>query len=308
MKENGKIRVGIPRALLYHQLFPIWKAFFEELNIEVITSGETTEGVLKKGINSTGSDLCLPVKTFLGHVHEIKDSVDFLFVPRYISIEEDAYMCPKFLGLPDMVRAAIRPLPPLIDAPMNLKKGSLREFFDGIGKTLIIERNMVETAYRKVLDLTQNLSFQDNTIPDGGLKIALLGRPYLLHDPCINRSIVQTLRSLGAEALMERNLSQEEIKEVMTLLPKAVYWSMGKEVVASAYYFIRNREVDGIINLMSVACGPDSFTSEIINGFLKKLPEIPYMTLYLDEHASNAGVLTRIEAFLDMIRRKKSAA
>jgi len=109
MNKNSKIRVGIPRALLYYEFSPLWKAFLEELNLEVITSRETTDRVVKKGIGSTGGDLCLPVKTFLGHVHEIKDSVDFLFIPRYISIEEDAYMCPKFLGLPDMVRAAISP-------------------------------------------------------------------------------------------------------------------------------------------------------------------------------------------------------
>jgi predicted nucleotide-binding protein (sugar kinase/HSP70/actin superfamily) len=308
MKENCKIRIGIPRALLYHELFPLWKAFFEELNLEVITSGETTEEVIRRGINSTGSDLCLPVKTFLGHVHVIKDSVDFLFVPRYISIEEDAYMCPKFLGLPDMVRASITLLPPIIDAPMNLKKGGQSEFLYGIGKILRIDKRDVENAYRKAEKLNTEIATPPlvarNDKRGIGLKIALLGRPYLLYDSYINRSIIRRLNTLGAEAILSNGISEEDIKGVMTLLSKVIYWSMDKEVVTSAYYHLRDRDVAGIINLVSVACGPDSFTSEIINELRKKMPAIPYMTLYLDEHTSDLGILTRIEAFIDMIRRR----
>lgn len=305
MKKNRKIRIGIPRALLYHQLFPTWKAFFEELNLEVITSGDTTEEIIKKGISSTGSDFCLPVKTFLGHVYEIKESVDFLFIPRYISIEEDAYMCPKLIGLPDVVRVSINPLPTIIDAPMNHKKGGIKEFLEGIRKVLKIERRDIEKAYRKALNsniIDPKISLTQ-TSPLRGIRIGLLGRPYLLYDPCINRSIIKRIETLGAEVTVNDCYSQEEIKEVMDLLPKVIYWSMGKKVVASAYYYLRDRKVDGIINLVSVACGPDSFTSEIINELRKKMPWLPFMTLYFDEHTSDLGVITRIEAFLDMIKR-----
>lgn len=129
----------------------------------MITSSETRGDIVRNGINSTGSDLCLPVKTYLGHIYEIKDSVDFLFVPRYISIEKDAYMCPKFLGLPDMVRASISPLPPLIDAPMNFKRYGLREFLDGIGKSLRMNRRDVEDAYRKAERLNNEIASPDGS-------------------------------------------------------------------------------------------------------------------------------------------------
>jgi len=302
------MRIGIPRALLYHIFFPIWKAFFENLTLEVITSGETTEEIIKRGINSTGSDLCLPVKTFLGHVYEIKESVDFLFVPRYISIEEDAYMCPKFIGLPDMVRASINPLPPIIDAPMNLKKGGLREFLYEIGSALRLNRRGVEDAYRKAVTTSRQDKEAVGSHPAvcsdrADLRIGLLGRPYILYDPFINRSIIQKIKGLGAEVMPGNTPSEREIKGVMDILPKAIYWSMGKEVVTSAYRYLTERKVDGIINLVSVACGPDSFTSEIIDGIRKRSPGLPYMTLYLDEHTSDLGVLTRIEAFIEMIRR-----
>lgn len=82
---------------------------------------------------------------------------------------------------------------------------------------------------------------------------------------------------------------------------------MGKEVVTSAYYFLTNIDVDGIINLVSVSCGPDSFTSEIINR-MRANYTLPYMSLHLDEHTSDIGVLTRVEAFIDMIKRRKAEA
>lgn len=307
MKRMNKIKVGIPRALLYYEFTHVWKAFLECLDLEVVISGETTDRVIKKGINSTGGDLCLPVKTFLGHVHEIKDSVDFLFIPRYISIEEDAYMCPKFIGLPDMVRAAISPLPPLIDAPMNLKKGGLKDFFNGIGDSLRMDKRDIENAYRKALNSAEIIQSKEEP-STSSLKIALLGRPYVLYDSCVNRYIIHRLKTLGADVRTRNRFSPEEINVVMALLPKVLYWSLAKEVVTSAYYFLRNGEVNGIINLVSVACGPDSFTSEIINGLRKNMAETPFMTLYLDEHTSDVGVLTRVEAFLDMIKRKKGEA
>jgi len=62
------IRVGIPRALLYYQYYPMWKTFFEALGAEVIVSPATTQTMLANGSSRVVADTCLPVKVFLGHV------------------------------------------------------------------------------------------------------------------------------------------------------------------------------------------------------------------------------------------------
>src|SRR3990172_5044643 len=116
------MRIGIPRALLYHTYAAPWAVLFRDLGCEVIVSPETHAGLLRDGIRRSVSDLCLPVKIFLGHVECLKDSVDFLFVPRYISVEDDAFMCPKLIGLPDMVRACFSHLPPLLDPQYHKKR------------------------------------------------------------------------------------------------------------------------------------------------------------------------------------------
>ena len=88
-------RVGIPRGLLFYRYFPLWKTFFEALDVEVIVSPPTTEATVRQGSKLLPGDLCLPVKIYFGHAESLKKEVDFLFVPRYISIESDSYMCPS---------------------------------------------------------------------------------------------------------------------------------------------------------------------------------------------------------------------
>ena len=62
------LRIGIPRALLYYQYYPMWKTFFEELGAEVVVSPPTTQAMLAAGSARVVADTCLPVKVFLGHV------------------------------------------------------------------------------------------------------------------------------------------------------------------------------------------------------------------------------------------------
>ncbi|MCX5642886.1 MAG: acyl-CoA dehydratase activase-related protein [Candidatus Omnitrophica bacterium] len=97
--------IGIPRGLLYYKYFPLWKAFFEKLNYRVVESEKTNTGTLKEGSRYAIDEICIPLKVYYGHVVNLTGKeIDYLFVPRYISITSGTYMCPKFLGLPDLIR------------------------------------------------------------------------------------------------------------------------------------------------------------------------------------------------------------
>ncbi|MCK4326758.1 hypothetical protein KAW55_08400, partial [bacterium] len=116
------MKIGIPRSLLYYHYFPLWKSFFEELGLEVVLSSPTNKKILENGVKKAVDDACLPVKLYFGHVMELADKVDYIFVPRLVSVEEDAFTCPKIIGLPDMLRASLDKLPPLLDTCFDLKK------------------------------------------------------------------------------------------------------------------------------------------------------------------------------------------
>lgn len=303
-------RIGIPRALLYYSYAHIWKALFEELGYETITSPETSSGILKDGIKKSIGDLCLPVKTYLGHVKSLKDSVDYLFMPRYISVEQDSYTCPKIIGLPDMARACFSHLPEVISPMLNVKIDGDKApslFSKKIAETLLLKHRDVEKAFIRASGLPSEpppflrtpKTFGAQQRKNSGIHIGIIGRNYLLFDRYLVKNLFRNLSELGVMPVYIQP-PEEEIQEAMTVIPKWVYWSMGKEVVASAHIFFKDRTIDGIINVCSAACGPDSFTGDLIRKRLNTRNK-PYMSLSIDEHTSDVGIQTRIEAFVDML-------
>lgn len=315
--KHRNIRIGIPRALLYHSYAGPWTSFFGELGYDVITSPETTAGILKEGVKKSVGDLCLPVKIFLGHVECLKDSTDYLFIPRYVSIEDDAYMCPKIIGLPDMVRASIPNLPKVVAPMLHIKKDkekTLACFSKQMASILSLEYRKVEkilpAIFEAQLNKTDFSGRPDLIFPEesairlsgkDSVNIGITGRPYLLFDKYTGKNILNAIREFGANPVLAHP-PEKEIREAMTIIPKWVYWSMGKEVVTSAHVFFKDENIDGVINICSAACGPDSFTGDLIRKRLNPGKK-PYMSLSLDEHSSDVGVQTRIEAFIDMLRK-----
>ncbi len=141
------IRVGIPRALLYYQYFPMWKTFFERLGAEVVVSSPTNKTVLNLGISRAVADTCLPVKIFLGHVISLIEKCDCIFIPAVTSLGKKTYNCSKIIGLPNMARALI-PECPVILATDQISKGlALAKW---ISKCLLLYAKLVLT-YAKFL-------------------------------------------------------------------------------------------------------------------------------------------------------------
>ena len=58
------------------------------------------------------------------------------------------------------------------------------------------------------------------------------------------------------------------------------------------------------LTLTAFGCGPDSLMVERITRYAKRLKK-PLLNLTVDEHTGEAGFITRIEAFTDMLFRKK---
>jgi predicted nucleotide-binding protein (sugar kinase/HSP70/actin superfamily) len=99
-------------------------------------------------------------------------------------------------------------------------------------------------------------------------------------------------------------ISQEIIDKKAEQMPKKLFWSFARKLMGAAIYFTEKKNVDGVIYLMSFGCGIDSFIAELCERRLRK-SGIPFCLLVLDEHSGQAGVNTRIEAFLDMLRWRR---
>ncbi|MCX7745609.1 MAG: acyl-CoA dehydratase activase-related protein [Clostridia bacterium] len=314
-------KVGIPRGLFYYNYFPLWRTFFEELGAEVVVSAHTTKQILDVGVKSCVDEACLPLKVYHGHVSEIKDRVDYLFVPRFTSVSKNEYICPKFGGLPDMIRHNFKDLPTLIDTEVNLRK-SKKDVMSAvyeIGSYFTKDYKKVEKAYEKALseyksfkervrkgylpiDILENHKKIKIKSAEGVLNIAVIGHVYNLYDSYINMNLLRKLAGSGVNTITIEMVDSDIIKEKVGCLPKRMFWNFGRKAVGSALHFIERKDIDGIIFLMSFGCGVDSFVCDLIERKIRRSRDIPFTILTIDEHSGEAGLNTRIEAFIDMIR------
>lgn len=147
-----KMKVGIPRALLYYYYYPFWKTMFDELKIEIVLSKPTSKHIINKGIEFSVPEICVPIKVFTGHVASIVDEVDYLFIPRMVSVSKNEFFCPKFMGLPDMIKYTVpgamnKILSPKIQSDSD--KIANPKFYSGMKEVLGISNWELQRALRK---------------------------------------------------------------------------------------------------------------------------------------------------------------
>jgi len=313
-------RIGIPRALLYHRYHLLWETFFSALGEEVVISPPTNKGILELGVRYCLTDICLPVKLACGHVASIAPKVDYLFLPRVLSVERDAYVCPKIVAFPDMVRLNLPGIPRVLDPIVDLRKKvvSQEKQFCDVARELGKSR-LLKTACREALgaqkawfssapEAKRESSFLFKDIGGEswkGLRIALLGHPYNLFDSFVNFNLRERLASLGIDILTVKQFDPSSIERETLLLECPPYWTAAKELLAGARLFFRSGSVDGVIYLIAFECGPDALLKVLIDSEAKKFPRVAYTSLVLDEHTGEAGVETRLEAFLDAVARRR---
>ena len=118
------MKIGIPRALLYHQYGRMWETFLEDLDCQVILSPETTKDLLTRGELLSIDEACLSSKIFMGHAEWLIGRCDCIFVPRIANFGEDGIMCTKFEALYDLVANTFREQKPsLLDCEIDEKQG-----------------------------------------------------------------------------------------------------------------------------------------------------------------------------------------
>jgi len=331
--------VGIPRALVYYYYYPQWKTFFEDLGFKVVVSDKTSKRIVDLGVKITLNDACIPIKLVHGHILDLMEKkVDALFVPRLVSLDSDATLCPKFLGLPDMVRSKMDKLPVYIDERLdNRRRGYTEEKFyiqvgNKLGKTkseslaAFRHSKQVFEDYRKlltsglnafeameILDKGKNIEEavkeqqKKNTLEiseTGKLHFAVIGYVYLIYDDFVNANLLKKLDQLGAVPHLFDQLPEEGIAAQAEKMPRELFWMFSNRVVKGAFHYLSEDKIDGIIHVSAFGCGPDAMTTKLIEIQAKYHTTIPYMRILVDEHTGEAGLMTRLESFTDMIRRK----
>jgi len=319
--EEGKgtgPTIGIPRALMvFYQQFPFWRTFFERLGFRVILSKESDKQLVTKSIETITTEICLPVELMHGHVMDlIEKDVDYVFLPFIVNAKFREgnktfnCNCPWIQTYPFMVKAALRDK---IDETKLLiptlhfrffERALVKEMMEYFSSRFSISkkdiRNAIYEADRVQISFERKLIAYGKevfgNIPENCRPAVLLGRPYNSTDPHLNLSLVE---KLIAQGVMPVPL------DMIDLAPynifdnyRNMYWPNGQKIVAAAQHVAKTEGLYAVY-LSNFRCGPDSFIWHYITEELKGKP---FLHLEVDEHSADAGMVTRIEAFLDSLR------
>ncbi|MGK0468593.1 acyl-CoA dehydratase activase-related protein [Clostridium sp.] len=297
------MKVGVPKGLLYYKYYPFINRFLIELDAEVITSIDTNKNILNEGVKYCVDEACLPIKIFHGHIMDIKDKCDLLIIPRIMRVRAREFICPKFCGLPEMILYSIPNLPKVMIEPIYATcEEELYSFCKKLGAMITKDKGKIKVAFSKALEEQKNFKFG---IRDEGFKknIALVGHPYNLYDTFINMNIVKKLNKIGVGVITEEFVEEEQIKSEVNTLFKRPFWTFASNSYGFTTSIAKNSGIDGAIYISSFACGIDSVVLELIQD---KIEDFPFLVLKVDEHTGEGGLDTRIEAFIDMIERKRN--
>lgn len=307
MDEKKSPVVGIPRALLYHRYGTMWRTYFDALGVDTVLSPITNREILETGSALAMDESCLSAKIFLGHVQSLIGHCSYIFIPRYSNLGRDAVFCTRFEGLYDQTRNVFRSSGQQFitcDIDQMNKCSELRAYED-LGKKLGVSGKEAQRAYAAAVKADtkrwrESVRTQDEAYQKPGMKILIVGHSYILSDPYIGKPITDYLESIGVHPLRADVTDRDTALRESVKFSPTCRWLMSRELMGSV--MLHQDRVDGVILLSAFPCGPDSMVNEMLT---RKLNGIPVLNLVLDAQSGMAGVETRLESFVDIIRFKE---
>lgn len=303
-------RMGMNRSLMVYSLFPLYHGFFHRLGYSVILS----EGIAADGCDRRGSAFCHPVEQAHGAMASLLEKdPELLFLPHVKALPanrpgEVSVACPFVQAEPYTLKAAFPELAArkVLSPVLDMTEGYMNAepaFLD-MGKELGIPREEAAAAFRSACraqegfhtacrEAGEQVLRQLEREPDR-FAVVLSGRTYNAMSSSGNMGIPRKLASRGILVIPQDflPLSGEPDRENM-------YWASGRSILQVARQTARSAQLFGTY-ITNFSCGPDSF---LINYYRTIMGAKPSLTLELDAHTADAGIDTRIEAFLDVVRR-----
>jgi len=296
-------KIGLPRSVFYYYDKDIIINFFDFLNISYIISPKTDREILENGLKIATSEMCLPMKITLGHVNYLKDKCEYIFIPRFCSTGKKNQMCTNFMSAYDVVNNLfdVKILSYNID---YRKKETLKKGLYQIGKELNCKKKNIRKAYKSAItkylkNKKREILINENKLNKKNLKILIVSHPYNIYDDFIGGDIIKYLNEKNIEIIFSNQFDSNLTNELSLNISKDLYFKFAKENIGSIVY--AQDKIDGIIFLSSFPCGPDSLVTEITERYIK----IPNINLIIDDNSSFAGMETRLESFIDILKEKK---
>ncbi|HOX14723.1 MAG TPA: acyl-CoA dehydratase activase [Smithellaceae bacterium] len=304
--------VGIPRCFSIYTLWPLYAWFFHSLGIETFVSEEISH----EGTARVESSYCFPAEIAHGAVQDIFNrKIDYIFLPHFRDMESyekdaPANFCPITQSLPYYIKKAFPEIPdekylaPVVSFMYGIEKAS--EPFIAMAATLGFPESEAKTAfniaYEKQIECFARFSELGKQALDEARQakrsvIAILGRPYNSFTADANMGIPRKYTSRGYSVIPFDILPFED----QSIYPN-MYWYYGQQDMKVGT-LLKNEDNIFLTYISNFSCAPDSFMLHYLKWIMGAKP---FLILELDSHTADAGVDTRIEAFLDIIEGYRS--
>lgn len=319
--DPNKKTVGVPRVLVIHKLFPLVNRFFRHLGYNVLLSSETNADTVALSQAHTQSETCYPVKLIHGHMMQlVEKKVDYIFLPRVHTMKHETshvehnYGCVYMQTAPLFVAKVLnleeRGIE-LLSPRFSLDFGSraMAAAMMGVGKKLgkskpqcmkaLMAGAMAVRKYTSKLE-EQGRKLMEGIRPDEKV-LVLITRNYGISDPILNMGIPETLLRYGYKIITLSHLPAHDVD--LSGDHPDLCWPFGQHILSGAK-LVRNHPNLYAVYLTNHGCGPDTMLSHL---FAEEMGDKPYLQIEVDEHFSQVGVVTRIEAFLNSLNTRSPA-
>jgi len=303
--------VGIPRALLVYDYAPLLIGFVRALGARPVVTGKSTGDVIARSTELAYTDSCFPVKILHGHAASLK-AADFVLYPSAIRLglmegaEDQKYACPLVQASPYIIRQSVGLGDKLIIPTLDFSLGdsdvieNLTEAARKMGFSKEQGKAAAEAGLRALAEFrTAQADKAERLLAEiqsgDKLGVVILSRAYMSQDSGANLGIAEKLAQLGVVPipLDYMPLDQVDPKEYQD----RPYWAYERKFISAARLIADNPRLYGLA-LTNFGCGPNSFMLRMVHDIMGNKP---LGQLEIDEHAAEAGIVTRIEAFVDTI-------
>lgn len=166
----------------------------------------------------------------------------------------------------------------------------------------------IETGYKRAKSEFRNIPLDKPDIP---LRVGIIGEYFTVMDAFSNLELEQKLADMRVEVhrwmnVTNRNLHYSGEKNMNVRIRDLCRYEMGPTSTANIWCAkdYAERGFDGIIHVKSAGCTPEIDIIPILQNISEDC-KIPFLFLTYDSQTSDTGLMTRLEAFYDMMQMRK---
>ena len=315
---SGNVVIGLPASLHLFEDLPLWKRFFANLSVKIVSS-ENFANPVKAGKRIAGAEFCAPIDSMYGHTAWLAGRSDHVFSPVSLQARESDQGQDRYYCYYTQFSAALlhtlqdKSITGKVISPMlDFSKGDahvIRQLAAALRPILgqAASPGKVRAAFGEAVKFIDDRKkelrdlYKSEFQPENGISVVLLGRPYVVLSKTMNKGIPGIFAGMGIKAFFQDMIAGDERPtDGAGLLLRQIPWSYTVSVLEAAKIAAETQNLYPVL-VTAFKCAPDSFIMEYFRKLLNEYQK-PYLILQVDEHDSNVGYETRVEAAIRSFR------